>query len=202
MTKMRSQRGAVLVIALIMLVLLTLFAVSAFNTGTANLKVVGNMQARNEAANASQQAIETVISTPLFTSNPSNAVPNPCGAPNTLCLDKDGNRITNPANAYYTTTFIRTTPSAVKSTPDCVVVSPILLNALDWTNAEDQTCISAQDQDFGRRTGTTTSGNSQCANSVWEFTAQTTAAASGATATVTQGVGIRISTDDMATSCL
>ena len=202
MTKMRSQRGAVLVIALIMLVLLTLFAVSAFNTGTANLKVVGNMQARNEAANASQQAIEAVLSTPLFTSNPSNAVPNPCGAPNTLCLDKDGNRVTNPANAYYTTTLIRTTPSAVSPTPVCVVVSPILLNALDWANPEDQSCISAQDQDFGRRTGTTTSGNSQCANSVWEFTAQTTAAASGATATVTQGVGIRVSTDDMATSCL
>ena len=47
MTSMRRQRGATLVIALIMLVLLTLFAVSSLNTANTNLRIVGNMQAKN-----------------------------------------------------------------------------------------------------------------------------------------------------------
>lgn len=74
----RGQRGTTLIVALIMLVLLTLFAVSSFNTANTNLKVVGNMQQKNEALNAAQAAIETVISTPLFIANPANAVPTPC----------------------------------------------------------------------------------------------------------------------------
>ena len=87
---LRRQRGTTLVIALIMLVLLTLFAVSSLNTSRTNLKVVGNMQQRNEALNASQQTIEAVISTPQFIANPANAVPTPCGAANTMCTDVTG----------------------------------------------------------------------------------------------------------------
>jgi Tfp pilus assembly protein PilX len=199
---MRSQRGAVLLIVLIMLVLLTLFAVSALNTGTTNLKVVGNMQARNEATNAAQQAIETVLSTPLFVTNPSNAVLNPCGAPNTLCLDKNGNSVTNPANAYYTTTLVRTTPSAANPTPACVSVQVIQMSELDVVNrVEDRDCASETPQGSWGIFGTPT-GNSLCANTVWEITAETTATASGATVTVTQGVGVRTSANVVTTSCL
>jgi Tfp pilus assembly protein PilX len=43
------QNGVVLVIGLIMLVLLTLMVVSAINSGTANLRIAGNMQAQDEA---------------------------------------------------------------------------------------------------------------------------------------------------------
>ncbi|MEK7736556.1 MAG: hypothetical protein AAB319_02190, partial [Pseudomonadota bacterium] len=45
---LRRQRGATLVIGLIMLVLLTLMAVSSFNLGKSNLQIVGNMQFRNQ----------------------------------------------------------------------------------------------------------------------------------------------------------
>ena len=45
-------------------------------------------------------------------------------------------------------------------------------------------------------------GDSLCANSVWEITAVTTSAGSGATVTTVQGVGVRIGADEMATSCL
>ena len=56
----RKQGGTTLIIALIMLVLLTLFAVSSFNTANTNLKVVGNMQQKSEALNAAQEAIGCV----------------------------------------------------------------------------------------------------------------------------------------------
>ncbi len=61
---MANQRGMTLVVSLIMLVVITLFVLSAIRLSTANLRTVGNMQARNEAAAASQRAIEDLLSSP------------------------------------------------------------------------------------------------------------------------------------------
>lgn len=74
-----SQGGAVLVVGLIMLVLITLIVVSAFTMSASNLKSVGNMQIRNEAIAAANQVIEAGIegmlvkvgSNEVFTVNPS-----------------------------------------------------------------------------------------------------------------------------------
>lgn len=57
-----KQRGATLVVGLIMLVVLTLLVVSGISMTKTNLKTVGNMQAKNEAAAAAQQAIEQIMS--------------------------------------------------------------------------------------------------------------------------------------------
>ncbi|HWI14443.1 MAG TPA: PilX N-terminal domain-containing pilus assembly protein [Burkholderiales bacterium] len=187
MMQRKSQRGATLVIALIMLVLLTLFALSAMNTGTGNLKIVGNMQSRTEAISAAQEAIETVISSPLFIANPANAVLNACGAANTICTDINGDGTTD-----YTT---RLNPQ-----PACVTKRVKPIAELDLSKSDDIGCTAGQQQTFGV-TGTTT-GNSLCADTVWEITAETTSALNGAQSTVTQGIGVRISADNMATSCL
>lgn len=58
------QRGAVLLVSLIMLIMLTLLGVAAINTSTVNLRVVNNMQYRAETIAAGQQAIEAVLSNP------------------------------------------------------------------------------------------------------------------------------------------
>lgn len=60
------QRGATLIIGLIMLVLITLIVVNAFTLSSSNLKSVGNMQAREEAVAAANLAIEQVISTEFW----------------------------------------------------------------------------------------------------------------------------------------
>lgn len=57
-----SQRGATLLVAMVMLVLLTLMVSSAFTLSTTNLKAVNNMQMREEAMAAANNAIELVIS--------------------------------------------------------------------------------------------------------------------------------------------
>jgi len=57
-----QQRGATLIVGLIMLVLITLIVVNAFMLSSTNLKSVGNMQVRGEAIAAANQAIETLIS--------------------------------------------------------------------------------------------------------------------------------------------
>ena len=53
------QRGISLVLGLIMLVLLTLLAISAFQASNVNLRIAGNMQVRQETLAAAQTAIET-----------------------------------------------------------------------------------------------------------------------------------------------
>jgi Tfp pilus assembly protein PilX len=66
----RREHGATLVVTLIMLVMMTLFAIAAVNLSGANLKVIGNMQARTAAEGAALWAIEdTLSSINWFTTN-------------------------------------------------------------------------------------------------------------------------------------
>ena len=58
----RHQHGSVLVISLIMLVVMTLLAVTSINMSTVNLRIVGNMQSQMEAESAVQTAIEGIVS--------------------------------------------------------------------------------------------------------------------------------------------
>jgi len=60
---MRSrQSGTTLLVALIMLVMLTLFAISAIRTGNIGLRIVGNQQQQKFMEAAAQEAIEQVVS--------------------------------------------------------------------------------------------------------------------------------------------
>ena len=62
----RSQSGATLVVSLIMLVVLTMFAVSAINLSSVNLKIVGNMQVQKQMEYAAQDAIEQMLSSASY----------------------------------------------------------------------------------------------------------------------------------------
>lgn len=189
----RRQAGATLMVTLIMLIMLTLFAVSAMNTSTTNLQVVGNMQSRTEALEASRVAIETTISTPQFYETPGNAIPVPCGGPNTLCTDSNGD-----GTPDLTTRLI--------PNPACVQARIIKVNELRITGptSNDVACLQAQQQGTFAVAGAQSSGDSLCGQTVWEITAVTTrpnVADSDLTYGLTQGVGVRIPALDVAASC-
>lgn len=57
----RSQRGAALVIGLVLLLILTLLAITGMNTATTELVMAGNEQFRRAAAMASTAGIEEAI---------------------------------------------------------------------------------------------------------------------------------------------
>ena len=63
------QRGATLIVGLIMLLLFTLMISTTFMLSSTNLKAVGNMQSRNEALAAANMAINLMMST-AFTTAP------------------------------------------------------------------------------------------------------------------------------------
>ena len=184
-----TQRGATLIIALILLIVITLFALSAFNSTMIDLKSVGNAQARTEALNSAQEAIELALSSPQFTSTPENALPNPCGAANTFCIDYDAN-----GTAEYV--------ARLDPIPACMSMKVIKVVELNLSDAEDLSCAVGQSQQFGIAGADVAASDSICANTTWQLTAQATSAASGAKVSVTQGVGIRIGSDDMQGACL
>lgn len=186
------QRGATLFVTLIMLVVISLFLVSAMNTANTNLRVVGNMQARSEAISVAQEALETVLSTPTFISSPTNAVASPCGSANTLCKDINLDDTTSTGSALYTT--------VLDPVPSCVTVKPIKNSELNLAISEDLGCAAGQAQQFGVSGAVT--GDSLCSSTVWEVTAKTTDVSTGATVTISQGVGVRISADDAGAACL
>jgi hypothetical protein len=69
----RRDRGATLVVGLIMLTLITVMVTSNFSMSASNLKAVGNAQFRSEALTAANSAIESVLSAP-FTNAPADEV--------------------------------------------------------------------------------------------------------------------------------
>ena len=191
----RRQRGATLIVTLIMLVVITLFAVSAFNSSNINMKVVGNMQSQAEAMAASQRAIEETVSHTDFYNTPANAIPAPCGnAPNTLCTDLNGD------GTYEL-------QSKLTPNPACVQGYIIKTSDLKITqSADDLACIQAQQQGTFAVAGATPTGDSICAKTVWDITAQTltynqSAASSDVNVTVTAGVSLRVPAVNLASAC-
>jgi Tfp pilus assembly protein PilX len=169
------QIGATLLVSLIMLVLITLLAVTSFRIGKANLQIAGNMQQRNQAFPAAQGAIEQVISGTQFTTTPTNAIPNPCNnVANTTCVDVNGDGVTDVNVAV---------------TPACVSTQVIPISALNLANPNNAGCLVGVSQQFGVVGSATT--DSLCANILWDAQAVATDSLSNAQFTINQGVAVR-----------
>ncbi len=177
----RQQRGISLVLGLIMLILLTLLAISAFQASNVNLRIAGNMQVRQETLAAAQTAIETVLSTPAFidTTTP----------PAAASVNLNG--------AAYTVNF---TPA-----PACRSVVDIPSEDLVPTNPDDFVCIpSAALPGSGSGiflTGAPPSAPSYCSNTRWAVIAHVADANTSADTTLEQGVGVRMSKAKALTAC-
>ncbi|MCG2584053.1 hypothetical protein [Massilia sp. TS11] len=183
----RQERGITLVMALIMLVLVTLLALTSFNLGKSNLQIVNNMQVREAGISAAREVLEETISNTRFFTNPSDALANPCNSvANTRCVDTNGDGIADVT--------VSLTPP-----PSCVKVQSIKNTALDVTNAEDAGCLVSGGQTFGVAGSMT--GDSLCADSTWEVHAVAVDNITEARVEVVQGVSVRVAKDDITTNC-
>jgi Tfp pilus assembly protein PilX len=169
------QLGATLLVSLIMLVLITMLAVTSFRIGKANLQIAGNMQQRNQAFAAAQGALEQVISSTQFAATPTNAIPNPCnGVANTACVDVNGDGVMDVNVAV---------------TMSCVWAQVIPISALQLSDPDDAGCLLGVAQQFGTVGAGNT--NSLCANMMWDANAVATDSLSNAQFTVNQGIAVR-----------
>lgn len=141
MMSLRYQKGATLFVALIFLLIMTLFAVSSVNLSTVNFKIVGNMQAMKYMDAAAQDAIEQVLS--------------------------DASNYSSPAAQTITSTVAGVDYTVNVSQPQCI-------------DSRTATGYSAVVQNIIPEDNT------------WQITATVTDNVTGATATVNQGIEIRM----------
>lgn len=69
----QSQRGATLIISLILLVVVLLFGISAISSGIMNLRIARNIQVTAEAQNAAQRVIDDKLSSLTTFTSPGTA---------------------------------------------------------------------------------------------------------------------------------
>ena len=174
------QGGMVMLISLILLVAVTLMVVTGSNLVQTNLKVVKNIEGREQSRFAALAAIEEALSDPRFATTPLNIfLPGPTGCTdaNQRCYDSNGDGI-------FDVTVVIDPP------PRCVMVSPKKNSELQpWDVPLEATCY-LPDTVF-----------SMCAESVWEFVATATDVATGAEVVVRQGVSIETTLNNIAISC-
>lgn len=167
----KRQQGMTLFVALVLLVMVTMFALSAMRVSNTNLKVVSSMQGRNESTAAAQSAIEQLISSGNFTVNPAATPP--------VDVDVDGD-----GAPEYTVQFAPT-PSCLRSRETPTVT-------LDIMNPSDRGCFGS-----GKIGGST----SMCADTIWEVTATTSDPVTSARTTVRQGLSMRVAKSEALNTC-
>ena len=116
---LRSQRGAALVVGLIMLVLVTVMMISALVMSTSGFRSVSNMQFREEAIAAANRAIDQVISSPFMLTPTEETI--------SVDIDNDGDEdysvdIDKPVCISATKAF-GADPSSLQVSPDLTVAS-------------------------------------------------------------------------------
>jgi Tfp pilus assembly protein PilX len=187
------QRGITLVTALIMLVLLTLMAVTAFHIGSSQTIIVSNAQHRDEAMDAAQQAIDKVIHSPDFMDTPTSAISSTAtncsgGTANTWCVDVNGDGTSDIKVAL--------TPA-----PKCINGAAISNDELNIvTRPDDQQCLTPQSQEcLGMPDGCPST--SLCANATWEINAVASDTTTNTSVSVAQGVSTRMWKTSLDTNC-
>lgn len=196
----QKQRGITLILSLIMLVLLTIMALSAFHIGKGSLQVVDNAQQQEQVQNASQAMLDQVLSSPNFVSDPTNVLdnsncPTDLAAPaNSRCMDLYGDG--------KTVVLVELSPvvNGVTKSPTCLQVKGIMNSTLNVEDKEDLGCAKSPDPNRFGVEGTSTD-ESLCSDSLWEVNAKATERVSRAEAMVTQGVNMRVSNDAVYTAC-
>jgi Tfp pilus assembly protein PilX len=185
MNARRTQRGATLIVATIFLILMALFAATAFKTSTNNLRMIGNMQVRQEGIAVAQKAIEQTISSTLFTTSPTTVAATP------VTVDIDGDGVTD-----YT--------AMMNPQPACYRTKVIKASELNLAKAGDISCIKSSKVEQGGidlPDSAAGAGDSMCSNSEWSIGARVADARSGAVVTVNQGVAMRVLATDASNFC-
>lgn len=158
----RHQSGAVLFVALIFLMLLTVMALTTFNLSKGTQQIIGNMAVRSQAFQVAQQTSETAISTNRLVHHPADLFGT---GSNTRSIDINGDR--------------KTVINATVDVPQCVSIQQVMDSKLDLGNERDLECANSAKT------------NLSCYDVLFQFATHATDPVTQATSTVTQGASVR-----------
>lgn len=167
MNTSRIQQGSTLIISLIMLVLLTMFALSAINLTNVNLRISGNLQVQEESRTLAQQAIDEILNRDF-----------------TVYTTSSG--LKNQGSYVVTTSKTCSVNTPIKNSQ----LDPS--NALDkpcfGSGAAQNTGI------FFSGSSSSNVANAWCANQQWDISAQVTDSRTSSNLTLHQGTALRVTT--------
>lgn len=103
---LHRQRGATLIVGMIMLVVITVMVVSAFKLSTTNLQAVGNMQFRDQALAAAHTVIDNELEAAFY-----NNVADLINATRTVDIDNNG--VNDFRVTIASLSCVRATPASV-----------------------------------------------------------------------------------------
>lgn len=168
-----KQRGATLLVGMVMLVVLTLLVIFAIRSGNTNVRIAGNMQAQVEVGAATQQAIEQVIEQIKLPATDISQI-------------KAQTLTVAVGNTIYSVN--------VKAMSDkCMVEVPVLNADLNPSNPNDVPCFESPDEDKAiKADGKLTTKPSACKSQQWEIEAGVADTNTGTAVTQVQGISIRV----------
>ena len=189
------QRGVTLFIGLVMLLLLTLLALSTFNVGKSSLQIVGNFQQRNESIASAHEAIEIVVSNSKLTETDPTAaasiiLPGCNAVANTVCVDVNADGVNDVTVAIK--------GRGTNNNPSCVKKQVVPNAQLDLSTGDGLAC-AASNTSFGVAGAPT--GDSLCNEALYEIVATATDNVAQTSVVVTEGVGVRVPTDTILNYC-
>jgi hypothetical protein len=192
----RAERGSVLLVTMIFLLIFAIMGAAAFRGSMTSAQAIGNMQWRNEAINAANDAIDALLSSADFATNAAGTTAAVNGAP--FQFDANGDGVNDIATSFPAVTIDGTPP---KAGPRCLRAEPIPTKDLDPDLAADRGCFgssSSSSSGLGIETGTgvktVSSSPSLCSNTEWSITVRATDAVTNTSVDVVQGVGVRVPT--------
>ena len=199
------QRGVVLLVALIMLLLVSLMVISGFNLTQTNLQVVHNLESRALAKQSAIRALEEAMSSNLFLTG--SVFPVTCEQTNRICYDlnADGTddvavqvalsctvarTLTNAEVLARSNAYLAAKGGTTEPADEEAAAVPQLPQASPWLS-----CIG------GGQASSDTGGTSQCADVVWDFVATATDLQTGAQSVVRQGMATPADINDVSNVC-
>ena len=192
----RAQRGSVLLMTMILLLVFGIMAAATFRGSLTSVQAIGNMQWRNEAITAANDAIDRLLSTADFANNAAVVTSQVNAAPFQVDINGDG------VNDIATSLPVVTIDGIARAGPRCLRAAPIPSNKLDPSLAADIGCFgssTSSSSGLGQATAsggtsTVTQAPSLCSNTEWSITVRAVDAVTNTSVDVVQGVGVRVPT--------
>jgi hypothetical protein len=197
-----NQRGSVLLVAMILLLVFAVMAASTFRGSLTSAQAIGNMQWRGEAVTAANDAIDALLSSADFATNAANVTIAVNAAPYQVDINGDG---VNDIAVSFPPVRIDGEPAPGRAGPRCLRAEPIPANMLDPDLPQDVGCFgssSSSNSGLGQATaggGTATvmQSPSLCSNTEWSITVRAVDGVTNTSVDIVQGVGVRVPTTDV-----
>lgn len=187
----RRQQGSSLLVALVFLLIFAIIAAAVFRNSLTSAQAIGNMQWRNEAINAADDAIDRLLSTADFATNTAIVTQQVNAAPFQVDANGDG------VNDISVNFPVVTLDGEARAGPRCLRAEPIANKDLDPEIPNDVACLGSSSMG-----GANPAAPSLCANTEWSITVRAVDAVTNTSVDVVQGAALRVPTTALAsTAC-